>query len=130
MTTKAKTVKAKTSTARKTATRVAKKVVAKKKPAKKARSTFDRMMEDPEFKKRFEEGYREFLLSELLIDLMNDEKVSVRKLAKEAGLSTTIVQGIRSGERKNVTLNSVGNIFQAMGWKLVAKKGRKEMVLA
>jgi DNA-binding Xre family transcriptional regulator len=88
------------------------------------------MMADPEFKKEYEEGYREFLLSELLIDLMNNENVSVRKLAKEAGLSTTIVQGIRSGTRKNVTLNSVGNIFQAMGWKLIAKKGRKEMVLA
>jgi DNA-binding Xre family transcriptional regulator len=93
-------------------------------------STFDKMMQDPNRRHKYEEGYREFLLSELLVDLMNDEALSVRKLAKDAGLSTAIVQGIRSGERKNVTLNSVGSIFQAMGWKLVAKKGRKELVLA
>ena len=96
---------------------------------KKKLSTFDKMMQDPKRKKVFEEGYREFLLSELLIDLMDDEHVSVRELAKEAGLSTAIVQGIRSGTRKNVTLNSVGSIFQAMGWQLVAKKGRKQRVL-
>jgi len=105
-------------------------MITKTKSTKKPMSTFDKMMQDPKRKKKYEEGYREFLLSELLIDLMNDEEVSVRKLAKEAGLSTAVVQGIRSGERKNVTLNSVGSIFHAMGWKLVAKKGRKELVLA
>jgi DNA-binding Xre family transcriptional regulator len=88
------------------------------------------MMQDPERKKRFDEEYRKFLLSELLIDLMDDEHISVRELAKSAGVSTSIVQGIRSGTRKNVTMNSVGSIFHAMGWELIAKKGKKEMVLA
>ncbi|MBF0197766.1 MAG: hypothetical protein HQL32_08645 [Planctomycetes bacterium] len=102
----------------------------KKEVSKKSVSTYDKMMQDPKRKKKFEEEYREFLLSEILIDLMNNEDISVRQLAKEAGLSTAIVQGIRSGARKNVTLNSVGNIMSALGWKLVVKKGRKELVLA
>jgi DNA-binding Xre family transcriptional regulator len=96
----------------------------------KKKSTFDRMMEDPKRRKKFDEEYEKFLLSELLIDLMENEEVSVRQLAKEAGVSTAIVQGIRSGSSKNVTLKSVGSIFKAMGWQLVAKKGRKQMVLA
>jgi DNA-binding Xre family transcriptional regulator len=102
----------------------------KKKAGEKSMSTYEKMMQDPERKKNFEEEYREFLLSEILIDLMNNEEISVRQLAKEAGLSTAIVQGIRSGARKNVTLNSVGNIMNALGWNLVIKKGRKELVLA
>src|SRR5581483_10248296 len=47
----------------------------------------------PERKKLFDEGYRELVLSELLIALMKEDDVSVRALAQEAGLSSAIIQG-------------------------------------
>ena len=61
---------------------------------KKRESTFDRMMKDPEPRKNFEEGYREFLISELLLALMEEDDISVRKLAKEAGVSPKLIQDI------------------------------------
>ena len=96
----------------------------------KATSTFERLMKDPGRRKRYEEGYREFLLSEVLVELMESEGATVRKLAKTADLSPTIVQGIKSGKRQQVTLASVSSILHALGFSLVAKKGKKEFVLA
>ncbi len=49
-----------------------------KKTVKQPSSTFDRMMEDADFKNEFDEGYKEFLVSELLIEIMKDDGVSVR----------------------------------------------------
>jgi hypothetical protein len=59
---------------------------------KKVHSTFAREMQKPKFKKAFERSYKSFLLSELLIALMEKDNKSVRELAKEVGLSSTIIQ--------------------------------------
>lgn len=40
-------------------------------------TTFDREMKDPVFKRLFDEEYKELLLSELLYQLMTEEKQSV-----------------------------------------------------
>lgn len=92
--------------------------------SKKQKSTYDKYVEamSPERRKKFEEGYKEFLLSEMLLAVMEEDGVSVRELAKEAGVSPTVVQGIRSGERENVTFKSVLKIFKALGYKLKAEK--------
>jgi hypothetical protein len=63
---------------------------------KKKLSTFDKEMENPQFRKHFEKEYKDFLLSETLIALMKSDHKSVRKLAKECGLSPTVIQNIRS----------------------------------
>ena len=46
-------------------------------------STFEKEMQDPQFKAEFEKEYQEFLISEFLIEAMEKEHISVRKLAKE-----------------------------------------------
>ena len=46
----------------------------------------------PERRKKFDEEYRDLVLSELLIALMKEDDVSVRELACQAGLSSAIVQ--------------------------------------
>lgn len=78
----------------------------------------------------FEKEYKEFLLSELLIAIMQENEVSVRKLAKEAGLSPTVVQELRSGKKKNITLHSFVSILNTLGYSLIverpAKKGIKK----
>ena len=76
----------------------------------------------PQQKKEYDEGYYEFLLSELLLAIMKNDAVSVRELAKAAGLSATIIQGIRSGARQNITTQSFFRILQALGCSLVVKK--------
>ena len=64
-------------------------------------STFDRMMQNPACQQRFEEGYKEFLLSELVHAMMDDDEVSVRKLAQEIGVSPTTIQNVRSGKQNH-----------------------------
>ena len=47
-------------------------------------TTFDRLMQNPKFKAEFEKGCNEFLISEFMIEKMDEENISVRELAKEA----------------------------------------------
>jgi hypothetical protein len=53
---------------------------------KKIQSTFEEFIEakTPAQKKKFEEGYRDFLLSEIILAAMEEDDISVRKLAKLA----------------------------------------------
>ena len=89
-----------------------------------SKSTYDKFFESMTSKQRrnFEKGYKDLLLSEMLIAAMNQDSISVRELAKEAGVSPTIVQGMRSGTRKNVSAISLFRILKALGYKLVAER--------
>ena len=69
-------------------------------------STYEELMQNPEFKKKHEESYRELVLSELLLAIMAEDKISIRSLAKQAGISPAIIQDIRSGKRDNLTLKT------------------------
>lgn len=93
-------------------------------------STFDRLMKDPKRKSRFYKGYKAFLLSELLCEIMEENNISVRQLASKAGISPTVIQDIRSGKKTNATLNSISSIFSSMGYQLIAKKKEKEFLLS
>lgn len=103
-----------------------KKTVTKKKLKNTPESTYDKFIKkmSPTRKKKFDEGYRDFILSELLIALMKEDEVSVRELAKEAGLSSAIVQGVRSGTKQNITLQSFLKILNALGCSIVVKKNK------
>jgi DNA-binding Xre family transcriptional regulator len=90
-------------------------------------SSFDEFMSDPESKELFAKAYKELVLSELIISLMEEDEISVRKLAKLAGLSPTIIQELRTGKKDNVTLKTFSNIVKSMGYKLYIKKGRKQI---
>ena len=87
-------------------------------------STFDREMENPTFRKNFEKEYGEFLLSEIIMALMENDGKSVRNLAKEAGLSPTVIQKLRSGKQDDVKLSNFINISHACGYEIILKKGR------
>jgi hypothetical protein len=97
--------------------------------ANKTVSTFDRIMKDPKRRRRFDRKYRSFVLSEIIHGLMEQEKKSVRELAREVGISPTVIQDIRSGGRTNVTLRSFLGIVSALGGKVAVQKGNEEMVL-
>lgn len=50
---------------------------------KKVLSMYDELMLDPEFKKEFDKGYKELLLSELEICLKEKDFIAAKKLQKE-----------------------------------------------
>lgn len=92
-------------------------------------STFERLMKDPKRKKRFDEGYKEFLISELLLALMEEDDISVRKLAKAANVSPKLIQDIRSGKDRNITLKSFFKIIDSFGYQVLLKKEDKSIPL-
>jgi len=59
-------------------------------------STFEREIKNPAFKKAFNESYKDFLISELLIAIMKSDHKTVRQLEKEVVLSEATIQKLRS----------------------------------
>ena len=94
---------------------------------KKELTAFDEFMSDPESKDLFNKSYNELVLSEILISLMEEDKVSVRELAKLANVSPTVIQELKSGKKENVTLKNFNNIVTSMGYKIFLKKGKKQI---
>src|ERR1700722_19913692 len=92
-------------------------------------STFDRIMKDPKRRRKFEGKDRAFLLSEVVYRLMEQEGKSIRELAREVGISPSVIQDIRSGARTNVTLRSFLGIVSALGGQVSVRRGKEEMVL-
>ena len=92
-------------------------------------STFEREMKDSAFRKSFDRAYKEFLLSEIISALMENDGKSVRKLAKEVGLSPTVIQKIRSGKQNDVKLSNFINISHACGYQIILQKGQRRISL-
>ncbi len=104
----------------------------KKKAKKKPLSTYEEHMQSlsPKQLKAYKKGYQDFLLSELVIAAMQEDDVSVRELAKAAGISPTIVQEVRTGKRKNLSVQSFFKILDALGYSLILEKPGKKQTKA
>lgn len=98
--------------------------------SKKPMSTYDRMMQDPEFKKIYEKEIKEFAFSELLLAMMEEDNISVRKLAKMAGISPSVIQKLRSGEQKDLKVSNFINIAKEFGYTVVLEKGENRISLS
>ncbi len=95
-------------------------------------STFDQAMQDPERKKAFNEGYQEFLLSELYLAIMEedtqDTSTLLTDLAKEGGVSPHKVPYLTPAKKQNVLfLKNFFNLLDGLGYKIVIKKGRRQI---
>lgn len=86
---------------------------------KNAKSTYEEFIEDDGQKNLMDKEYKELLLSELLIAAMEQDHISVRKLATAAGVSPTIIQGLRSGSRTNITIDTLSKILDAVGYQII-----------
>ena len=93
--------------------------------SKKALTTVEKFLQalTPKQRKQFDKEHREFLISEMIIAAMECDHISVRKLAELAGISPTIIQGIRSGKRKNITVKTFSRLLNVLGFSLVIEKG-------
>jgi hypothetical protein len=92
-------------------------------------STVERWRQDPDFRKEADEEYRELVLSELLLAIMAEDEKSVRALAKEAGISATAIQKVRSGQSKDMSMKNFINVIEACGYELVLEKGNQRIPL-
>lgn len=83
-------------------------------------TTFDTFItHDPEEKARFDKEYNEFLLSEFLIEKMEEEKLSVRSMAKKAQVSPTVIQKIRSNKNADkINYKTFLAILNCLGYKM------------
>lgn len=87
-------------------------------------STYEREMQDPNFKAVFEEEYEAFALQELLLSISQGDEKSVRRLAKEAGLHPNAIQNLRSGKTNDIKLTSFLKIVRAYGFSVQLVKGK------
>jgi DNA-binding Xre family transcriptional regulator len=86
------------------------------------RSTFDEFISDPKRKEKFDKEYNDFLLSEFVLEKMEAEQISVRKLAEKAGVSPTIIQKIRSKNAERINFRTFTNVLHSLGYKLNIEK--------
>ncbi len=96
---------------------------------KKILSTFDREVKNASFRKKFEKEYKDFLLSEVILTLMENDNKTVRKLSKEVGISPTVLQKLRSGKQDDVKLRNFINLSHACGFNVVLEKGDDRILL-
>ena len=93
----------------------------KKKIESEVESTFDKMMKNKKRKAAFDKGYKELLLSEMLFAAMEQDVDSVCELAKAAGVSPTIIQELKTGKRKNITMETFSKVLHAIGYEVTIR---------
>jgi len=84
-------------------------------------STYDREMKSPTFRAAFEKEYAALEVSEFIAKQMAEQAISVRSLAAKADVSPTVVQGIKTGTRKNIEYATLKALF-ALGSEIQFKK--------
>jgi len=92
-------------------------------------STYERKMKNKKFRKAYKQSYKELLFSELLISIMEDDAKSVRELAKEAHLSPSVIQDIRSGKQHDIKVSNLIKIAHAFGYDLILQKDGERLAL-
>ena len=83
-------------------------------------STFDKFItNNPKEKAKFEKEYNNFLLSEFILEKMEEENLSVRALAKKAEVSPTIIQKLRKSETaEKINYGTFIAVINSLGYKL------------
>ena len=90
---------------------------------KKIETEFDRFFrEHPEQKEIFDREYEAFSLSEFMLEKMEEEKISVRALAKKAGVSPTVIQKIRSQNAENINYRTFSMVLNSLGYRINIEK--------
>jgi hypothetical protein len=86
-------------------------------------TTFDKFINsNPKRKAKFEKEYNEFLLSEFVLEKMEAENISVRKLAKKAVVSPTVIQNSRSQKAARINFRTFTNVLNTLGYRINIEK--------
>ncbi len=91
---------------------------------KKIKSTYDKLMESitQKEKKEYEKDLKDFLISEIILAAMEEDNISVRRLAKLAGVSPTIVQEMRSGAKRSFNTDSFFKVMKGLGYNVFLER--------
>ena len=83
------------------------------------KTTFDQFFIDhPEQKEKFSQEYNDFLLSELIIESMTKNKLSVRSLAKKSQVSPTVIQKLRGNKAESINFHTLRSVMTALGYQM------------
>ena len=85
-------------------------------------STYEREMRSPSFRAAMEREEAALEVSEFLAKQMAEQAISVRRLAAKADVSPTVVQGIKSGSRKNIEYATLKALMMALGCRITFTK--------
>jgi biotin synthase-related radical SAM superfamily protein len=86
-------------------------------------TTFDKFInKDPQEREIFEKEYNDFLISEFVMQKMEEENISIRTLAKNAGVSPTVIQKMRSKNSEKITYRTFSNVLNTLGYKINIEK--------
>lgn len=94
----------------------------------KGESTLEREMKNSAFRAAFEKESAALEVSEFLAKQMAEQEISVRTLAKRASVSATVVQGIKSGKRKNIEYTTLKALTLALGYEIMFKRAHAAKV--
>ncbi|MDR1248874.1 MAG: XRE family transcriptional regulator [Treponema sp.] len=86
-------------------------------------TTFDQFInKDPKEREIFEKEYNDFLISEFVLQKMEEENISIRTLAKNAGVSPTVIQKMRSKNSEKITYRTFSNVLNTLGYRISIEK--------
>jgi DNA-binding Xre family transcriptional regulator len=86
-------------------------------------TTFDKFINNnPKEKELFNKEYNDFLLSEFVLEKMEEENISIRALAQKAGVSPTIIQKIRSKNAEKINYRTFSNVLNSLGYRINIEK--------
>ena len=88
------------------------------------KSTFDEFItSNPRQKALFDKEYDEFLLSEFIIQKMEEENMSVRSLAQKASVSPTVIQKLRNNDKaEKITYSTFVSVIRSLGYRMRLEK--------
>ena len=78
--------------------------------------------ENPEQKEIYEKEYNDFLLSEFMLEQMEARHISVRELAKQADVSPTVIQKLRSRDSQKINLRTFTSVLRCLGYQIKLEK--------
>ena len=88
------------------------------------KSTFDKFINDnPMQKAAFVNEYEGFLISEFIIQKMEEENISVRSLAQKVEVSPTVIQKLRNSETaENINYKTFLSVIHTLGYRIKLEK--------
>jgi DNA-binding Xre family transcriptional regulator len=93
------------------------------KGSKKMETTFDKFIANNQQEKEiFDKEYNQFLLSEFVLEKMEEEQISVRTLAEKAGVSPTVIQKMRSKNAEKINYKTFSNVLNTLGYRICIEK--------
>jgi len=81
----------------------------------KPKTYFDKLMEDKEFKAMFEEGYKDFLISEKIAELRHKARLTQEQLAKKVKTTKSAISRYENSDYKGYSLTLLRKIASACG---------------